>query len=341
MSINMPNAVINMTKWLSSLKLTFVLLVLLLVVILIAYNFALSYVVLLALPLSFLSLNLVAAIITNKTFQKSFPLLLFHLTLLATVILVSLSQLTFLEGHVEVIEGEEFSGQLDEQKQGVFHQYNLPQYAFTNLAVQFDFTPNVSVTAKRSRVQVNDPAGSYEMVIGEHKPLIINNYRFYTTGNSGYSALFSWQAHRLEENNGVQRKAEKITGAINFPAFLEHNFNQTNEWLIPNTDITLWIMLQPEEDILKEEIPMQLTPPENHQMIVRVGQQRRTLQVGQKLNLPEGELTYHGLRVWMGYKIHYDPYKAYMLMTSILTVLFLAWFFWRKFNNKSWLSSTY
>tara|TARA_R110001583_G_scaffold134394_1_gene286082 strand:- start:11696 stop:12661 length:966 start_codon:yes stop_codon:yes gene_type:complete len=320
-----------MTKF-ASLKLTFILLVVLLLTILWAYNGDYSYVILLTLPLALLTLNLFAAIVTNKTFQKNLPLLLFHLTLLATVILVALSRLTYLDGRVELNEGEAFSGKLDEKTQGIFHHFNVPENGFMNLAVEFNFTPQVAITAKRSRVVVADEQGGYEVVVGEHKPLVLNNYRFYTTSNIGYAAHFTWQA--LSSN---ATSIEETSGVVNFPAFLEHTFSQTTEWQLPGSDITLWVMLQTAEDILAESKPMQLTPPENHHLVIRAGEQRHELNVGQQLQLAEGLLTYHGLRAWMGFKVHYDPYKAYLLMTSILTVVFLAWFFWQKFSRQSWL----
>ena len=322
--------IIEILTRLASLKLTFIFLVSLLLAIMIAYNGDLSYVFLLATPLVLLSLNLLAAIITNKTFQNNLPLLLFHLTLLATVILVALSRLTYLDGHVGLNEGEDFTGKFDGQNHGLFHQFTLKPGDFTNIAVQLDFTPLVAVTAVRSRVLVHDGSKTHEFVVGEHQPLVINNYRFYVTRNVGYSAVFSWQP--VTGNN------KKQTGTINFPPFLMNQFSQTNTWEIPHTDKNLWFMLQPEDDILVEQKSVQLTPPENHYLVIRYGEQRQKIKAGQELKLPEGVLTYHGLRTWMGFKVHYDPFKAYLLATSILTVLCLAWFFWQKFTRKSWLT---
>jgi hypothetical protein len=319
---------------LSSMKLTFLLLLALLASILVAYNKGWSYVLLLAIPLLLLALNLIAAITVNKKFQTNLPLLLFHLTLLATVILVALSRLTYLDGRVELNEGEAFSGQLDAQTQGIFHQFNIPADAFINLAVQFNFTPNVAITGKRSRVLVADSQGGHEVVVGEHKPLVINNYRLYTTGNIGYSAQFSWQPLAT-----TQSVSQVTSGLVNFPSFLENQFSQAIEWQIPDTDIQVWVMLQPEEALWTESKPMRLIPPENHHVVVRIDGHRQELRVGQQLDLAQGTLSYQGLRVWMGYKVHYDPYKAYLLMTSILTALCLLWFFWQKFTRKSWLAA--
>ena len=126
-------------------------------------------------------------------------------------------------------------------------------------------------------------------------------------------------------------------GTIHFPPFLNFQFNQTNTWTIPDTDTELWLMLLPEEDLLAEQKPIQLTPMDNHYIVVRRDEERHQLRVNQQLKFPEGALTYLGLRTWMGYKVHYEPFKAYLLSTTILTVLFLGWFFYRKFTAKSWL----
>lgn len=321
-------------SYMASLKLTFFLLLFLLVSVLVTYNGELSYVMFLLVPFCLLTINLVAAILTHKAFQTNLPLLLFHLTLLATVILVALSRLTYLDGRISLNEGEAFTGQLDSQKSGIFHRYTLNADDFVNLAIELDFTPYVAVTAVRSRVLVQNDTPAFEFVIGEHKPLVINNYRFYVTRNIGYSALFSWQAHS-DDNKSMP----VATGTINFPPFLTNQLNQTNTWKIPNTDKTLWFMFQPSEDVLAQQQPMQLTPPKDHHLVVRAGEKRQQLYVDGQLTFPEGVLTYHGLRTWMGFKVHYDPFKAYLLMTSILTVLCLSWFFWQKFTKRSWLAT--
>jgi len=325
----------QLLSYLASLKLTFFLLILLLVVIVITHNAELSYVTFLSLPLFLLCANLVAAIISNKAFQQNLPLLYFHLTLLATVVLIALSQLTFLEGWVELNEGETFTGKLDGQTQGIFHQFNLQQGDFTNLAVQLEFTPLVAITAIRSRVLTSINEQEQEIVIGEQKPLLIRNYRFYVTRNVGYSAEFTWQAFNTEGKHAAPE-----TGTLNFPPFLSNEFGQTNQWQPANSQAELWFLLQPESDILAERKPTQLTLPQNHHLVIRHGEQRHIVRAGQQLKLADGALTYHGLRTWMGYKVHYDPYKSYLLACSILTVLCLAWFYWQKFTRKSWLAPT-
>jgi len=89
--------------------------------------------------------------------------------------------------------------------------------------------------------------------------------------------------------------------------------------------------------MLAQQGAIQLTPMDNHYLVVRNGEHREQLRAGQQLIFAEGVLTYHGLRTWMGYKVHYDPFKAYLLACSILTVLCLAWFFGQKFSRHSWL----
>lgn len=321
---------LNQMKWLASTKLTVLFILLLLIVIMIAHYGELSYTYWLSLPLALLVINLVAAILTNKAFQASVPLLFFHLTLLATVVLMALSRLTYLDGHIGLDEGEVFSGQLDNMRHGPLHNYTLAEGDFINQAVQLDLTPQVAVTAVRARAQVRDRQGYHEEVFGEHKPLIVKGYRLYVTRNVGYSAEFTW--HDFRDNGKTS------TGTLNFPPFLFFQFSQTTDWTIPDTDIDLWVMLSPEEDQLAEAKPIQLTPPDSHHLVVRIGEERYELKAGQQLKLSQGALTYHGLRTWIGFSVHYDPFKAYLLASSILTVLFLSWFFWQKFSRRSWLT---
>jgi cytochrome c biogenesis protein len=321
--------IINLLKLFSSLKLTVVLLLLLLVSVIVTYNLDLSFRYSLILPLALLVINLLAAIVIHPAFRASMPLLGFYLCLLATVVLTALSQLTYLEGHVEIGEGELFNGQLSGVKQGPLHRYSLSPGLFTNLAVQLDFTPGVAITAIRSRVEYQ----GREIVLGEHKPLVINGYRFYVTRNVGFAAEFAWQDGQPNSRNALSM------GTIHFPPYMFNSFSQATTWLPPGGEQELWLMLQPEQDLLAGDQAAELTPPENHKLIIRQGEQRFSLSPGNTMKLASGELTYIRLRSFMGFKVHYDPYKAYLLATSLLCVLFLSWFYWQKFMARSWLAS--
>lgn len=61
-------------------------------------------------PLALLSLNLIAAVTTNPVFRRSGPLLLFHLALIAIILLVAAGRLSYLKGHVELAEARNFPG---------------------------------------------------------------------------------------------------------------------------------------------------------------------------------------------------------------------------------------
>ncbi|WP_371374203.1 cytochrome c biogenesis protein ResB [Thalassotalea aquiviva] len=317
---------------LASLKFSFTLLLALLLALLIAYNFEQSFLYWLILPFVLLVLNLAAAIVCNKKFQANIPLLFFHLSLLATVVLAGLSRLTYLDGRVSLHEGGLFDGKLHDVKQGLWHQYNLSPGMFSLEAVELAFTNFIAITDIKTRIRLYaEEKPVRELVIGEHKPLVINNYRFYSTSNIGYSAVLSWQ------NIDQLDRFDIATGSINFPPYLINEFSQTNTWQVPNSERQLWFMLSPDNDLLTEQKAMKLTPPKYHSLVIRDGEQRYSLRVGEQLKLAEGVLTYQGLRTWAGFSVHYEPFKAYLLASSLLSVFCLSWFYWQRFNRRSWL----
>jgi len=313
----------------SSLTVTFALIVSFFLFTLLAYNTNQAFSEWLIVPSFLLVVNLCLAIYFNKKFQANLPLLLFHLGLLFTLLLIALSRLTYLNGQLELNEGQVFDGNIKVTSAGLLHDYNLEKDLFASKGIELSLTPKVAITAVRSRISTNDGA---EIVIGEHKPLVINHYRFYVTRNVGYSALFTWRPFKQ-----AKTPQDNALGTVHFPPFLFNQFSQTAEWTIPGTNRMLWMMLSPNEDILQEAKPIKLSTPKNHHLVIRDGERRIELSQGQEFMVEEGVLTYVGLRTWMGYKVHYEPFKAYLLAVLLLTIIFLSWFFYRKFSASSWL----
>lgn len=307
----------------SSLKLTTALLALLGLVVGVVYHYQLSYSQWLIAPIALLSLNLLAAIIANGRFRRQLPLLLFHVSLLVFILLLLISRLTYLDGRISLSEGQIFNGQLDAFEAGDWHSYDLANQQFKNLAVEFEMTPLVAITSVKSRVEIN----GHEQVVGEHLPLLINNYRFYITRNIGFSAQIVWRPHRQLHGQ---------LGSVHFPPYLGNTFNQTASWTPPQSATELWLMLEPNQEMLKDNVPMRLTPPQNHKLIIRVNETRHSLSPGQQLVTSDGVLTYQGLRSWMGYKVHYDPTKPWLFASLFIAIGAMAWFFYGKFSQRSW-----
>ncbi|MCM2313064.1 MAG: hypothetical protein NDI84_16850, partial [Steroidobacteraceae bacterium] len=89
-------------------------------------------------PFLLLTLNLVAAIVTNRRFRADLPLLVFHLALLALIFALVAARLTYFEGQATVTAGTTFDGNLVGEEHGPLHDRTIADLRFTNLG----FTEN-------------------------------------------------------------------------------------------------------------------------------------------------------------------------------------------------------
>jgi cytochrome c biogenesis protein len=163
-------------------------------------------------------------------------------------------------------------------------------------------------------------------VIGDHTPLVLEGYRFYTSPNKGFAPAFLWQRHGHEP----------LLGTVNLPSYPLRQFEQAMEWQPPGSAAKVWVMLQFDETILDPDKPSHFRLPKNHRLVVRVGQARHELRPGEGLDLPGGRLVYQGLRSWMGYQVFYDWTTPWLLAACFLAAASLGWHYWRKFAARPW-----
>jgi hypothetical protein len=313
---------------LASLKLTLAALVFFAGGILYAYLSGEHTTLALVLPLALLSLNLMAAVTTNPVFRRSGPLLLFHLALVAIILLVAAGRLSYLKGHVELAEGEEFSGIMTEVDAGPWHRSNLDKLRFFNDGFKISYEQGVQRGKTRNAVRYHDIDGHEQhMEIGDQVPLVLNGYRFYTSPNKGFAPAFLWHP---------ASGGEPMLGTVHLPSYPINEYNQAREWSLPGTDLKVWTALQFNEILLDPEVPSEFKLPQRYRLIVRIGELRRELQPGEAIELPQGRLVYGGLRTWMGYTVFYDWTIHWLLAACGLAVGALAWHFWRKFAARPW-----
>ncbi len=313
---------------LASLRLTLFGLALLLACLFASLQGWLSTTVLLVGPLTLLAINLVATIASNRKMRHQPGLLLFHLCLLAIVLLAAMSRMTYLKGGVEVTEGMEFTNEFTMVDAGPWHTGNLKDVRFINQSFHIDYSPAVTIARTENSVRFLDASGQWrESLITEQKPLELHGYRFYVTANKGFAPVFTWFPA-----DGSMPQA----GAIHLPRYPMHKFAQAMEWPIPGTDIVLWLQLMVDENLLKEGEASRLQTPQSYHAVIRQGDMRKVLNPGERLVLPQGELELTELRMWMGYLVFYDWTIPWMLTSSTLAVLSLGWHFWRKFMSKPW-----
>ncbi len=312
---------------LASLKLTLAGLVALGAGVLASYAGAIESTWGLAAPLGVLATNLGAAVLGNAAFRRQAPLLVFHLALLAIVVLAAAGRLTYLKGRLELSTGETFSGELAQSERGPLHRSRLERAAFTNEGYTIGYSAGIRRDETRNAVAWTGAGGRVQRaVIGDQRPLVLEGYRFYTSPNKGYAPVFGWRP-----KDGAPR-----LGTIHLPAYPAHEYRQALDWTLPGSDIGVWTMLEFDEVILDPAKPSQFRLPERHRVIVRIGDERRVMTVGDRLELAQGTLAYQGLTTWMGYTVYYDWTLPWLLAACVLAVASLAWHFLRQFAAQPW-----
>lgn len=313
---------------LASLRLTLVILAVLGLGILIAYLSETRTVWALVGPLAACALNLLAAIATNPVFRRQLPLLVFHLCLLALILLVAAGRLTYLKGQVEITDGTWFDGQLTAGENGPWHWNRLDRVRFGNFGFRIDYDPGLRRGPTRNLVRfVGDDDGEHEQVIGDQSPLVLHGYRFYTSPNKGFAPTFAWQP---------AAGGEAVVGSVHLPAYPLHEYRQAQTWRLPGSDIDAWVQLQFDENLLDPDRADVFKLPGEHVLVLRIGNQRRELQPGDAVTLPEGRLTYLGVRAWMGYTVFHDWTIPWLLAAALAAVAALGWHFWQKFARRPW-----
>lgn len=319
---------IRLCRTLASLKLTLVALVLFSGGVLYAYWGTLPATLVLVPSLGLLALNLLAALASNPVFRQQTPLLVFHLSLLAIVLLVAAGRLTYLKGQLELAEGEEFSGALSAFQAGPWHPFHLDRLHFVNNGFNIGYAPGLARQKTRNRVSYTDAEGKVQQAeIGDTTPLVLQGYRFYTSPNKGFAPTFYWHP---------AGGGEPMLGAVHLPSYPINEYRQAQEWFLPGSGIKIWTQLTFDEIIIDPEKPSEFRLPKQHKLVVRIGDARHELQPGQSIELPGGKLAYAGLLTWMGYTVFYDWTIHWLLGASVAAVLALGWHFWRKFAARPW-----
>lgn len=311
----------------ASLKLTLVVLVMLGVGVVTSYRSEVRTTWTLVVPLLLIALNLGAAVATNGVFRRQTSLLMFHLALIAIILLVAAGRLTYLKGQLELSEGEEFAGDLVSHEAGPFHWWRLDQIRLINDGFTIEYAAGVKRGPTRNHLRYALEGGrTGHAVIGDNEPLVLNGYRFYTSFNKGFAPTFLWHPTR----------GETQFGTVHLPAYPIHEYRQARDWTLPGTSTAVWTQLQFDEVILDPDKPSSFRLPQVHTLVLRVGDLRAEMRPGESIELPEGRLEYAGLRAWMGYTVFSDWTTPWLLAAAALAVTSLAFHFWRKFAARPW-----
>ncbi len=272
-------------------------------------------------PLVALSLNLIAALVTTRKLQKDPYLLTFHLALLIFIFIAGLNAMSARKGRVELTEGGEFSGQLDEVSYAPIQLAPLDPLRFKLLAMEINYQADGERMGSYARIQVSQPAElKQQYVIADQHPFVFNGNRFYITSNKGFALLLKWRSNKT--------KLEQL-GSVHLPSYPAFALQQKLEWQPPNSMKKIWMLLKFDQDPIEKGESVKFHPPENPVLIVR-GDRREQLLQGQSISLGEGELTFVGIRSWMGLRVQYDGLLSWLLASALLAVIALTGYFLRQ-----------
>ena len=288
----------------------------------------------LVLPLAWLAINLVCAIITNTRINQQPGLLLFHVCLLMIVLLAGIGRLTHLDSHIELPLGEAFRpDRLMDVQAGPLHHGDVEGVHFIQGPYTVQYDANLKRGLTHSQVKVQEINGQWQdKVVGDDRPLVINGYRFYTTHNKGFTCIVTW----LPDPSASESVAPQ-TGTINMPSYPLYEYKQDNEWTTPaGQTVKFWLQLNTGMTLEKPWVLDGRTA--TGVLVVTDKEQRRELKPGEAVQLEGGRLRFDALSTWMGYRVFYDPTLHWLFVVAIMGVLGLAHYFWRKMNLQPWES---
>jgi cytochrome c biogenesis protein len=276
----------------------------------------------LGVPLALLTVNLVAAVLTNATFRRQPALLMFHLSLIAIVMLLAASRLTAVAGRFELTEGTAFDGTLLSSTSGPLAA--PVRASFVNAGFSVEYGTGLKRGRTRNEVRWIDADGTErQQVIGDQTPLVVNGVKFYTTSNKGFAPLFDW----------VADGETPVRGAVHLPSFPLHEAEQVREWKPVAGAAAIRVSLRLLDTVLDPSRPGTLRLPVRHVVRVRAGDVEADLLPGQGVSIAGGQLRYLGLRTWMGYKVAYDPVVTWLLAAALVAVLALVAHYLIKFRR--------
>jgi ResB-like family len=311
---------------LASLKLTPVGLLLLGITSIAVYKLDQAAAPWLAAPLLLLAINLSAAVATNGVFRRQMPLLMFHLALIALVLLAAAGQLMYLKGTAEVTEGTGFTG-LKSRDAGPLHAGRIDEVHFVNDGFDIAYKPGPVLDRLLNRLRWHDSNGAERTgEIEQNKPLVLHGYRIYPTSNKGFAPLFLWRP-----TNGVE-----VLAAVHLPSYPANATGQAQSWRPSGSKEAIWVMLNVDENLIPSDRESRFRLPDERKIVVRYQGQRWVMQPGERIALTDGTLEYQELRTWMGYRFFYDWTISWMLAACGIGVLSLAWHFLRKFVSTPW-----
>ena len=275
-------------------------------------------------PLTILVVNLLAALLTNRSFRAQTGLLVFHVGLLLVFACIALTVLLRFDGHAEVLQGAVFDASLVETvEQGRWHDNRLADLEFYQGDIRINYLPGLNRQDTHSTIEYRAPGGELRrMTIGDTRTATIDGYHVAATFNKGFAILLQWTGEDGRE----------ILGAVHMPSFPEFDWKQVTTWTTPaGQELELELDFdQPVSSDTAEWTFGDTSMPYS----VRVTAADRapgTLREGEWARFEGGIVRAVGLRTWMAYQIEYLPILPWMFIAAMLAIIGLGMHFARRY----------
>ena len=266
----------------------------------------------LVVPLCVLAVNLLAALLVRHAFRQQAALLLFHVGLLAVLMLVAAGVLMRFDGSVEVVEGTAYdAGAVTARGTGWLHPDRLDRVRFAQGPVEVKYLSGLRRDTTHSRVLVGRADGAeVRRDIGDREGFTSNGYRFMTTFNKGFAVLVLWR----------DAQGREALGTVNFPSFPKFEWKQRKDWTTPAGE-SLVLELQLAERV-PDDTPWTLSSRDVAYDVGISGETvaATTVAPGVPVAVRGGEITVVDLRLWMGYRIDYNPLLPWLLTAAFLSL---------------------
>lgn len=281
------------------------------------------------LPFSLLILNLGSSIAIHPRFRADLPLLIFHLALLLIVALFVVGRLTYMYGSINVLRSAPFDGVVDKLDHGPLHGAGYRDLKFVHGRTIEKFNDEIGHHIEiRNLLRWQDVSGRWqETELRFGYPIIMDGYRIYPSGRRGYVPIFEWQP-----NHGPGE-----LGAVQLFGANEEFAENSNDWLLPNGQ-KAWLLLEkkspgpPPRGTVRTDLGASEL---EHHLVVRIGDDRHELRLGDEMAISGGVLRYVKLESWGGYSLIYDPTEPWLIASLLIAVSAMGWFYYRRFNRSS------
>jgi len=172
-----------------------------------------------------------------------------------------------------------------------------------------------------TRSQLQTDTGD-TIIVGDNVAFKSHGYRFYTTSNKGFAAVVNWYA----KDGSVEQ------GSIHFPSYPLYDWKQQNQWQAPTGEqLDFKLMIETPLDRDREWL-LQRINGNGHMLITLPDGSGHRLAPGESIELDNGLLEFEAVRMWMGYKIFYDPFLAWFFAAALVGVAGLAWHYYIKLS---------